>query len=138
MLLTGEQISYSRVIVNLEITANIMCSFRTNTRWYWSEITSNSMKISLKTFIPENQCIKVISVCSYKIGSFEIIQIYSCAKTLGDRLCCEITVYKSHDNCTLNAFNRFIVMNNDVLLLLMHFYQDTLVQKPSGSNSEIQ
>jgi len=29
-------------------------------------------------------------------------------------------------------------MNNDVLLLLMHFYQDTLVQKPSGSNSEVQ
>jgi len=67
MLLTGEQISYSRFIVNEEITANIMCSFRTNTRWYWSEMTSNSMKISVKTFSPENQCIKVISMCSYKI-----------------------------------------------------------------------
>jgi hypothetical protein len=71
MLLTGEQISYSRFIVNEEITAKVMCSFRTNTRWYWSEITRNSMKISMKTFIPENQCIEVISVCSYKIGSFE-------------------------------------------------------------------
>jgi hypothetical protein len=51
------------------------------------------MKISMKTFIPENQCIKAISVCSYKIGLFEIIQIYSRAQTLGDGLCCEITVY---------------------------------------------